>query len=73
MFRGRLVIVPGWRMKAVHVGSRLLPDRLLMRLAWHMQSRKTRGTARKRRNHEIRDDWNKLDYRSVYPGSADDG
>ena len=43
MFRGRLVIVPGWRMKAVHVGSRLLPDRLLMRLAWHMQSRKTRG------------------------------
>ena len=40
LFRGRLVIVPGWQMKAVHIGSRLLPDRLLMRLAWHMQSRK---------------------------------
>ncbi len=40
LFRGRLVIVPGLSMKAVHVGSRLLPDRLLLRLAWHMQSRK---------------------------------
>ena len=43
MLRGRLVIVPGLQMKVAHVGSRLLPDRLLMRLAWHMQSRKTRG------------------------------
>ena len=40
MFHGRLVIVPGLLMKVVHVGSRLLPDRLLLRLAWHMQSRK---------------------------------
>ncbi len=40
MFHGRLVIVPGLLMKVVHVGSRLLPDRLLLHLAWHMQSRK---------------------------------
>lgn len=46
LFRGRLVIVPGWQMKAVHIGSRLLPDRLLMRLAWHMQSRKMREDRR---------------------------
>ena len=45
MFRGKLVIVPGLQMKAAHVGSRLLPDRLMLRLTWHMQRRKMRDSS----------------------------
>ena len=45
MLRGKLVIVPGLQMKAAHVGSRLLPDRLMLRLTWHMQRRKMRDSS----------------------------
>lgn len=42
MFRGKAVIVPGWRMKLVHIGVRFLPDWLLVRIAYRMQKRKDR-------------------------------
>lgn len=38
--RKKLVIVPGLQMKAAHVIERVLPDKLLLRAAFHMQKRK---------------------------------
>lgn len=40
MFRARLVIVPGFLMKCSHFFGRFLPDKLLLRAAYHMQKRK---------------------------------
>ncbi len=40
MLKGRLVIVPGIDMKLAHVGRRFLPDKVLLRICWHMQKRK---------------------------------
>ena len=41
MFRGKSVIVPGARMKAVRLAQRLVPDRLLARICWHVQRKKS--------------------------------
>ena len=41
MFRGKPVIVPGARMKAVRLAQRLVPDRLLARICWHVQRKKS--------------------------------
>ena len=41
MFRGKSVIVPGARMKAVRLVQRLVPDRLLARICWHVQRKKS--------------------------------
>lgn len=40
MLRGKLLIIPGARMKAVHLLERLVPDKLLSRVCWHVQRRK---------------------------------
>lgn len=39
-FEHKLVIIPGIKMKLVRFFSHLLPDKLLMRAAWHIQKRK---------------------------------
>ncbi|WP_347071928.1 SDR family NAD(P)-dependent oxidoreductase [Intestinimonas butyriciproducens] len=41
MFRGKPVIAPGARMKAVRLAQRLVPDRLLARICWHVQRKKS--------------------------------
>ncbi len=40
MFAGKLVIVPGIVMKLTHFSVRLLPDRLILKAAYHFQKRK---------------------------------
>ncbi|NLG92192.1 MAG: SDR family oxidoreductase [Clostridiales bacterium] len=41
MFRGKLVIVPGMTMKLAHGFGRFLPDKQLLKVAYHMQKRKS--------------------------------
>ncbi len=41
LFAGKLVIIPGVQMKLVRFAERFLSEKLLARLAWHMQKRKT--------------------------------
>lgn len=41
MFRGKLVLVPGGIMKCAHVLGRFVPDKQLLKIAYHMQKRKT--------------------------------
>lgn len=41
MFRGKLVIVPGITMKLAHGFGRFLPDKQLLKVAYHMQKRKS--------------------------------
>lgn len=38
--RGRLLIIPGQRMKLLHAAARLVPDAALARIVWHAQRRK---------------------------------
>lgn len=40
MFARRAVIVPGWKMKVAHIGSKLLPDRLLSKATYRFQKKK---------------------------------
>lgn len=40
MLRGRPVIVPGCKIKLAKLATRIVPDKLLYRIAWHIQSRK---------------------------------
>ena len=40
MFDAKLVIVPGMMMKAAHFFEKFLPDKCLLRAAYHMQKRK---------------------------------
>lgn len=40
MFANKLVIVPGTLMKCAHFFGRFLPDKLMLRIAYHMQKRK---------------------------------
>ena len=40
MFRRRLIIIPGPLMKLAHVLTPLVPERLLVRIAYHLQHRK---------------------------------
>ena len=42
MFARKTVIVPGGTMKAVRVFERFLPEKTIVRMAYHMQKRKTR-------------------------------
>ena len=39
--RGQLIILPGARMKAVHFFQRFVPDKILARLCWEVQRRKS--------------------------------
>ena len=39
--RGQLLILPGARMKAVHFFQRFVPDKILARLCWEVQHRKS--------------------------------
>ena len=39
--RGQLLILPGVRMKAVHFFQRFVPDKILARLCWEVQHRKS--------------------------------
>lgn len=41
MFRGKLVIVPGFKIKAAHLLSKLIPDKLILKFCYHLQRRKT--------------------------------
>lgn len=41
MFRKKLIIVPGFLMKSAHFFGRFLPDKLMLRLTYHIQKRKT--------------------------------
>lgn len=41
--KGRLLLIPGAQMKTVHLAQRLVPDKLLARICWHVQKRKSRG------------------------------
>lgn len=41
MLRGTLIIVPGAIMKAAKVAQRFVPDKLLLRMAYHFQHRKS--------------------------------
>lgn len=40
MLRGKRVILPGLTVKALRFASRFVPDRMLLRICWHMQKRK---------------------------------
>lgn len=40
MFRGKLLIIPGAGMKLAHAAQRLVPDKVLARICWHVQKRK---------------------------------
>ena len=40
MFRNQLIIIPGMIMKTAKFIERFLPDKLLLRAAYHMQQRK---------------------------------
>lgn len=40
MFRKKLVIVPGLQMKLARMGERFVPDKLLLRIAYHFQKKK---------------------------------
>ena len=40
MFRKKLVIVPGLQMKLAHAGERFVPDKILLRIAYHFQKKK---------------------------------
>lgn len=42
MFRRRMVIIPGAQMKLARQMTRLLPQQMLLRAAWHLQERKAR-------------------------------
>lgn len=42
MFRRRMVIIPGAQMKMARQMTRLLPQQMLLRAAWHLQERKAR-------------------------------
>ena len=42
MFRRRMVIIPGAQMKLARQMTRLLPQQMLLRAAWHFQERKAR-------------------------------
>lgn len=41
LLAGKLVLIPGVTMKATRLGSRFLPDKLLARICWHIQRRKS--------------------------------
>ena len=38
--QGKLLIIPGKQMKFLHTAARLVPDKALARLVWHVQKRK---------------------------------
>lgn len=40
MMRGKLLIIPGKQMKFLHTAARLVPDKTLARIVWHVQKRK---------------------------------
>lgn len=40
MFRKKLVIIPGLQMKLAHAGERIVPDKMLLRIAYHFQKKK---------------------------------
>lgn len=40
MLRGKLLLIPGLQMKALHAAQRLVPDKLLARICWNVQRRK---------------------------------
>lgn len=40
MFEEKLVIIPGWRMKFVHIASKLLPDSITRKFAYEVQRKK---------------------------------
>lgn len=42
LFRRRMVIIPGQEMKLARQLTRLLPEEMLLRTAWHLQARKAR-------------------------------
>ena len=41
--KGRLLLIPGAQMKTVRLAQRLVPDKLLARICWHVQKRKSRS------------------------------
>lgn len=43
MLAGKLLLIPGATMKATRLGSRFLPDKLLARICFHVQHRKSGG------------------------------
>ena len=40
MFKKKLIIVPGFMMKAAHLLEKITPEKLLLRISYHMQKRK---------------------------------
>lgn len=40
MMEGRLIIIPGFTMKAAYFAEKFIPEKLLLKIAYHMQKRK---------------------------------